>query len=609
MKPTRQKIRNVAIIAHIDHGKTTLLDGLLKQSHVFRENQAVPERVMDSYDQERERGITIFAKHCSFFFGDYKINIIDTPGHADFSGEVERVLDMVNSVLLLVDAREGPMPQTRYVLSQALKRGLRPLVIINKIDRPHADPDRVLSETFDLFVELGAHDAQLDFPYIYASGLAGYAYKDLNDPKQDLSPLLQLIVDEVPAPEGSDEKPFLVQVATAPYDEYLGRGACGRILNGSVKKGSMVMHVNNKGEETPMRLTRIKGYHGIAQVDLDEAVTGDIVNLYGIPDVLIGDTLCDPEHVVHLPPLRVEEPTISINFLVNSGPLAGQDGKHVTMNKIRDRLLKEKKANITLRIEETPGAQDSMTVSGRGELHLAVLIEAMRREGYEFCISKPKVITKMIDGQLHEAMERVYIEVPEENSGAVIDALAKRKGEMQSFDTNEHHITAMEFLIPTRGLMGFRHDFLTMTRGEGILTNIFEAFVPWKGEIPKRKNGVMISMNQGRVTPYASFSLQERGRLFVDPNETIYEGMIAGEHNRDNDIPVNITREKALTNMRAAGKDENIILTPPIKMTLEQAIDYIEEDEYVEITPNNFRFRKIHLKENDRKRADRGGAA
>ncbi|MBL4818510.1 MAG: translational GTPase TypA [Deltaproteobacteria bacterium] len=599
------KIRNVAIIAHIDHGKTTLLDGLLKQSAVFGAHQAIPDRVMDSYDQERERGITIFAKHSAVQFGEYKINIIDTPGHADFSGEVERVLDMVNSVLLLVDAREGPMPQTRYVLSQALKRGLKPIVIINKIDRPHADPDRVLNETFDLFVELSANEEQLDFPYIYASGLSGYACKTLDDPRENLAPLMQLIVDAVPAPSGSFDEPFAVQVATAPYDEYLGRGACGRIVNGRVKKGSMVTHVNRAGEEKTMRLTRIKGYFGIQQVDIEEAGAGDIVNLYGVPEVLIGDTLCDPENVVQFPVLKVEEPTISVDFTVNSGPLSGQDGKHVTMNKIRDRLLKEKKANITLRIEEVPDVQDVMRVSGRGELHLAVLIEAMRREGYEFCISKPKVITKTIDGSLCEALEKVYLEVPEENSGAVIDALAKRKGEMQSFDTNEHKITRMEFLMPTRGLMGFRNDFLTMTRGEGLLTNIFEDFVPWKGEVPKRKNGVMISMYQGRVTPYSAYSLQDRGILFVTGNDDTYEGMIVGEHCRDNDIPVNITREKQQTNVRTAGRDENIILTPARKLTLEQSIDYIEKDELVEITPKNIRLRKIYLKENDRKRASK----
>jgi GTP-binding protein len=605
MKLTPNLIRNVAIIAHIDHGKTTLLDALLKQCHSFKSHQNVPERVMDSYDQERERGITIFAKHCALQFGDYRVNVIDTPGHADFSGEVERVLDMVNSVLLLVDAREGPMPQTRYVLSQALRRGLRPLVIINKIDRPFADADRVLSETFDLFVELGANDHQLNFPYIYASGINGYACKDINDERKNMDPLLQLIIDEVPAPPGSVDEPFLMQVSTAPYDDYLGRGACGRILEGTIKKGELITHIDVNGIQRQLRTTKIRGYFGIAQVEIDEAFAGDIAVVFGIPEVLVGETLCDPNNVVVLPLLRIEEPTISIDMMVNNGPLAGKDGKHITMNKLRDRLMKEKRANITLKIEEIPGVQDALRVSGRGELHLAVLIEAMRRESFEFCISKPKVITKEIDGVIHESLERIYVEVPEECSGAVIDALAKRKGEMQTFDTNEHKITKIEFLIPTRGLMGFRHDFMTMTRGEGILTSIFEKMVAWKGEIPKRKNGAMVSLHAGRCTPYAIFNLQERGTLFVDPNDDAYEGMVVGEHNRDNDLIVNITREKQLTNIRAAGKDENIILTPPRKLTLEQAIDYIEEDELVEITPHTFRFRKIYLKENDRKRYDK----
>lgn len=605
MRLAPELIRNVAIIAHIDHGKTTLLDALLKQCHSFKSHQNVPDRVMDSYDQERERGITIFAKHCSVEFGDYKINVIDTPGHADFSGEVERVLDMVNSVLLLVDAREGPMPQTRFVLSQALKRGLRPLVIINKIDRPFADADRVLSETFDLFVELGANDHQLNFPYIYASGINGYACKDINDERKNMDPLLQLIIDEVPAPPAGLEKPFLMQVSTAPYDEYLGRGACGRILQGSVKKGDSIVHIDVNGVERQLRTTKIKGYFGIAQVEMEEACAGDIAVVFGIPEVLVGETLCDPNNINRLPLLRIEDPTISISVMVNNGPLAGKDGKHITMNKLRDRLLKEKRANITLKIEEIPGVLDALQVSGRGELHLAVLIEAMRRENYEFCISKPKVITKVVDGVIHESLERIYIEVPEESSGAVIDALSKRKGEMQTFDTNEHKITRIEFLIPTRGLMGFRHDFMTMTRGEGILTSIFEKMVPYKGEIPKRKNGAMVSLHAGRITAYAAYALQERGTLFVNPNEEAYEGMIVGEHNRDNDLVVNITREKALTNMRAAGKDENIILTPPRKLTLEQAIDYIEEDELVEVTPKTFRFRKIYLKENERKRSER----
>jgi GTP-binding protein len=602
MRLQPNKIRNVAIIAHIDHGKTTLLDSLLKQSHVFREGQVVQERVMDSYDQERERGITIFAKHSSFEFGEHKINVIDTPGHADFSGEVERVLDMVNSVLLLVDAREGPMPQTRYVLSQALKRGLCPIVIINKIDRPHADPEGVLEKTFDLFVELGANDKQLDFPYIYASGLNGYACLDWKNPGTDMAPLLQLIVDKVPAPEGNNDAPFLMQVGTVPYDDYLGRGACGRILNGTVKKGMALVHVNAEGQEKQVRVTQVRGYFGINQVDMEEATAGDIVNVYGILDVLVGDSLCDPKEVVHLPALRIEDPTITVNFMVNNGPLVGRDGQHVTMNKIRERLVWERKANITLKIEELPGASDAIKVSGRGELHLAVLIEAMRREGYEFCISKPKVITKEIDGVMNESIEHVFIEVPEENSGAVIDALSRRKGELQTLDTNEHGICSLEFLIPTRGLLGFRNDFLTMTRGEGILTSLFHGWAPFKGEIVQRANGALISMNAGKVTAYSAFGLQDRGTLFVNPGDDTYEGMVVGEHNRDNDLIVNITRGKQLTNLRAAGKDENIILAPPRRMTLEQAIGYIEDDELVEVTPKTYRIRKFYLNENDRKR-------
>lgn len=600
-----KKIRNVAVIAHIDHGKTTLLDSLLKQSHVFRENENIPDRVMDSYDQEKERGITIFSKHTSLTFEDHKINIIDTPGHADFSGEVERVLDMVNSVLLLVDAQDGPMPQTRFVLSQALKRGYRPIVVINKIDRPHADPDRVLSDTFDLFVELGANDQQLDFAYCYASGLAGFACKQPNDPRTNMDPLLQMIIDEVPAPSGVLTEPFLMQVATVTYDDFLGRGACGRILRGQVKKGDEVMHVDAKGKTQRMRITRVQGYLGIHQIELPEAGVGDIVSLSGVPDVLIGDTLCDVNTVEFLPPLRVEEPTLSINILVNSGPMVGREGKHVTMNKLRERLLKEKRSNITLRIEDVPNYQDRMLVSGRGELHLAVLIEAMRREGYEMCLSKPEVITHTNDGVLHEPLERAYVEVPEEYSGSIIQELSLRKGEMHSLNTNEHAITSMEFLIPTRGLMGWRQEFLTMTRGKGIMTTIFEKFVPWKGDIPKRQNGVLISIAPGKVTGYACFDLQNRGTLFSAPGEEVYEGMVVGAHNRDNDLVVNITKEKQLTNVRASGSEENKILTPPRTLTLEQAIDYIEEDEWVEVTPQSIRLRKVYLKETDRKRSAR----
>lgn len=595
-----EKIRNVAIIAHIDHGKTTLLDSLLKQSNIFRDNEKVPERVMDSYDQEKERGITIFAKHTSVFFEDFKINIIDTPGHSDFSGEVERVLGLVNSVLLLVDAQEGPMPQTRFVLTQALKMGLRPIVVLNKIDRPHADPDRALNLTFDLFVELGATDAQLDFPIVYASGLSGFAIKELNDPRVDMRPLFEVILEKVPCPPGNLEIPFLMQATTLSYDDFVGRQACGRILEGVLKKGQTVVKVDKEGHPTQHRIVRIEGYFGLKKIEMDEAGVGDIISIAGIPDVMIGDTLCDPTHVVQLPPISLAEPTLSIEISVNNGPFVGKDGKHVTMNKIRDRLMQEKRANISLKIEETK--DDAVEVCGRGELHLAVLLEAMRREGYEFVISKPRVILKTIEGASCEPMENVHIEVPQEFSGGVIEELSRRRGEMRHLETNEHHITTLRFYMPTRGLMGYRNEFLTMTRGLGILTSVFENYGPWKGTIPGRQRGSMIAASQGKVTGYACFSLQDRGSLFMNPGEEVYEGMVVGEHSRDNDLVVNITREKHLTNVRASGSDENIILIPPRTFTLEQAIDFLNDDEVVEITPRFIRLRKRHLSENERKR-------
>lgn len=595
-----KKIRNIAIIAHIDHGKTTLLDSLLKQSKVFRDNEAVAERVMDSYDQEKERGITIFAKHTSINHNDYKINIIDTPGHADFSGEVERILGMVNSVLLLVDAQEGPMPQTRFVLSKSLKKGLCPIVVLNKIDRPHADPDRVLNETFDLFAELGANDEQLDFKYIFASGLSGFAIKNIGDPHVNMDPLFDLIVEAVPAPKGDINKPFLMQAATVGYDEFLGRVASGRILEGQVKKGQNFILINSEGTESRHKITKIQGYFGINKIELEEAGAGDIVGIFGAPEVMIGDTLCDPEHIERLPPITLDEPTVSIDLMVNNSPFVGKDGQHVTMNKLRDRLMQEKRANISLRIEE--GTSDSITVSGRGELHLSVLVEAMRREGYEMTLSKPRVVIKVVNGIKEEPIERVHIEVPQEYSGTVIEELSRRKGEMQSLDTNEHGICKIEFLIPTRGLMGYRNKFLTITRGLGILTSIFERFEPMKGDMPGRSRGVCVSMCEGKSNGYACFNLQDRSTLFVTPGEDVYEGMIVGENSRDNDLVVNVTKAKQLTNVRASGSDENIILTPPRKFTLEQAIDFIDEDEQIEVTPRFIRLRKRHLKEMDRKR-------
>lgn len=599
-----KNIRNIAIVAHIDHGKTTLLDALLKQSNIFRENQAVAERVMDSYDQEKERGITIFAKHTSVHFKDCKINIIDTPGHADFSAEVERILGMVDSVLLLVDAQEGPMPQTRFVLSKSLKMGLTPIVVVNKIDRPHANPHRALDLTFDLFSELGATDKQLDFSFCFASGLAGFAMRHLEDKRENMEPLFQMILDEVPAPKGSITEPFLVQSSTIFYDDFVGRQACGRIINGTIKKGQSVVHIDRNGNQKRCNISKIEGHLGLEKVEMTEACAGDIVVLSGIPEVTIGDTITDPSKIIQLPPIQMDEPTVSVEISVNSSPFAGRSGKYITMNKLRERMEREKKANLSLRIDLT-SASETITVAGRGELHLAVLIEALRREGYELSIAKPKVILKEENNETLEPIERATVEVPEQYSGQVIEELSRRKGEMQSLDTSPEGITRLEFLIPTRGLMGYRNDFLTQTRGLGILTSMFESYAPFKGTITGRREGVLISMCAGKVTGYACFQLQERGTLFVCPTDEVYEGMIVGSSSRDADMMINITKEKQLTNMRASGSDENIILIPPKKFILEQAIGYIQDDELVEVTPAAIRMRKKILTENERKKAGR----
>jgi len=598
-------LRNIAIIAHIDHGKTTLLDSLLKQSNIFRSNQIVEERMMDSYDQEKERGITIFAKHTAVEYKDCKINIIDTPGHADFSCEVERTLGMTSSVLLLVDAQEGPMPQTRFVLSKALKMGLKPIVVINKIDKSFANPDRALDLTFDLFVELGAHDEQLDFPYCFASGIGGFAMKEIDDERTDMKPLLDMIVEHVPPPSGSNDKPFLMQVSSIHYDEYLGRKACGKIDAGVVKKGDTIFHMNDQGEKKRATISKIETFLGLQRIEVEEATTGDIVLLAGISDITISDTLSSDAIEEALPSLSVGEPTLSIDISVNSSPFSGRSGKYLTANKLRERLEKEKEANVSLKISFCKERTDTMSVAGRGELHLSVLIEQLRREGYELSISKPRVLFKKEEGVLLEPEERVYIEVPEEFSGQVIEELSRRRGEMQHFETNEQGITQLEFLIPTRGLMGYRGEFLTATRGLGILTSLFEKFVPFKGEIVGRRQGVMIASMAGKATGYASFTLQNRGTLFTEAQQDVYEGMIVGEHSRDNDLVVNITKEKQLTNVRASGSDENIILSPPRRFTLEEAIAYIEDDELVEVTPDSIRLRKIFLNETDRKREER----
>lgn len=597
-----QNIRNIAIIAHIDHGKTTMLDCLLRQAHLFRENQAIPERVMDSNDQERERGITIFSKNTSIPYKEAKINIIDTPGHADFSGEVERVLGMVNSVLLLVDAQEGAMPQTRFVLSKALKMGLKPIVVINKIDRPNATPDKVLDETFDLFVELGATDEQLGFSHCYTSAIQGFAIKNLDEERIDMSPLLDLILEVVPAPDGKIENPFLMQAMSIGYDDYLGRQATGRILNGSIKRGQKIRRANPDGVESVHTITRIEGHSGLNRVELESAGCGEIVILSGIEEIQLGDTLTPTDSKQVLPAPLIDPPTLSIQVMVNGGPFAGREGKHVTFNKIRERLYKERRSNISLKIEEDATEREAISVSGRGELHLSVLLEAMRREGFEMTISKPKVILKTIDGILSEPIERVFIEVPEEYSGKIIEQLAVRKGEMHHLAVNEHGISEMEFLIPTRGLMGYRNDFLTSTRGLGILSTLFDSYQPIKGEIAGRKTGALISMNSGKATTYAIEQLQDRGAFYISPGEEVYEGMIVGEHNRENDLVVNLTKAKQLTNFRASGTDEMAMITPAKKLSLERSIGTIEEDELIEITPQSIRLRKKLLKEVDRKR-------
>lgn len=597
-----EHIRNVAIIAHIDHGKTTLLDAILQNMQAFREGMAVPERVMDSYDQERERGITIFSKQTSIYFDGYKINIVDTPGHSDFSGEVERVLGMVNTVLLLVDAQEGPMPQTRYVLSKALKMGLKPIVVINKIDRPHADPDRVLNETFDLFVELGAQDDQLDFAHVYASGLGGFATHSLTDERKDMRPLLEMIIDKVAPFPSKQAEPFLMQVCNIYYNDYVGRQATGRVVAGKVKKGDVLIRIDGEGKQTQHQVIRVEGFYGLDRVELEEGSCGDIIAISGIPDVMIGDSLCDPSKPIQLPPIRLDEPSVSLQVMINSGPFVGQDGKNVTFNKLRDRLEKEKRSNISLRIEEAPDRQEAISVAGRGELHLSVLLEAMRREGFEMTISKPQVIFKEVDGQSHEPFERVFVEVPEEYSGAVIEELSSRKGQLQHMSTNDHGLCELEFVIPTRSLMGYRNDFLTMTRGLGVLSTLLEGYGPIVSSGNRRSRGVLISMNQGKVTGYALEPLQERGTLFVKPGDEVYEGMIVGEHNRENDLIVNATRAKHLTNFRASGSEDNLLLTPPRVFSLEQAIDFIADDELVEITPKNIRLRKLYLNEIERRR-------
>ncbi len=600
-----QKLRNIAIIAHVDHGKTTLVDKLLQQSGTFAAHQQVETRVMDSNDLEKERGITITAKNTAIRWNDYRINIVDTPGHADFGGEVERVLSMVDSVLLLVDAMDGPMPQTRFVTRKAFSHGLRPIVVINKVDRPGARPNWVLDQTFDLFDKLGATDEQLDFPVVYASALNGYASLDPDVREGDMTPLFETIIKHVPAPKVDVDGPFQMQVISLDYSSYVGAIAVGRIRRGRVKPGQNITVVERDGKTRPGRVLQVLGFHGLERKEVPEATAGDIVAITGVETPHISDTFCDPAAPEALPALTVDEPTVTMSFEVNNSPFAGQDGKYVTSRQIRERLDRELMTNVALRVEDT-GSPDKFRVSGRGELHLGILIENMRREGYELGVSRPQVIVKMIDGTPHEPYESVTIDVEQQHQGTVMEKMGLRKGDLQNMEPDGKGRVRLEYMIPSRGLIGFRNEFLTATQGSGLLYSVFDHYGPVKGgELKGRQNGVLISNGMGESVAYALFNLQERGRMFVAPGEDMYEGMIIGVHNRDNDLVVNAMKGKQLTNMRASGSDEAVILTPPIQLTLDRAIEFIEDDELVEVTPHHIRLRKRFLKETDRKRAER----
>ena len=600
-----ERLRNIAIIAHVDHGKTTLVDQLLVQSGTLGDRAAAPERVMDSNDLERERGITILSKNTAIEWNGYHINIVDTPGHADFGGEVERVLSMVDSVLLLVDAVEGPMPQTRFVTQKALARGLKPIVVINKVDRPGARPDWVLDQTFDLFDRLGATDEQLDFSVVYASGLQGFAGLDTDVRDGDMTPLFEVIANTVPAPDVDTEGPFQMQVSSLDYNSYVGVIGIGRIARGRVSTNTPVTVVDIEGKQRNARILQINGFLGLERVEVPEARAGDIIAFTGIDKLGISDTLCDPTCVETLPPLSIDEPTISMTFQVNNSPFCGREGKFVTSRQIRERLDRELVHNVALRVEDTEDP-DKFRVSGRGELHLSILIETMRREGYELGVSRPEVIYREVDGVKEEPYEQLTVDVEEQHQGTVMEKLGERGADLRDMVPDGNGRVRMEFIIPSRGLIGFRTEFLTATQGSGLLYNVFSHYAPAKkGTFGQRINGVLIANGAGKALAYALFNLQERGRLFVEHAEPVYEGMLVGIHTRDNDLVVNPLKAKQLNNIRAAGTDENLILTPPIRMTLEQALEFIDDDELVEVTPQNIRLRKKLLLEQDRKRAMR----
>ncbi len=600
-----QKLRNIAIIAHVDHGKTTLVDKLLTQSGTFAAHETVGTRMMDSNDIEKERGITILAKNTALRWRDYRINIVDTPGHADFGGEVERVLSMVDSVLLLVDAVDGPMPQTRFVTRKAFAQGLKPIVVINKVDRPGARPGWVLDQTFDLFDKLGATEAQLDFPVVYTSALNGYAGLEPDVRAGDMTPLFETIIKYVAAPDVDPDGPFRMQVSSIDYSSYVGAIAIGRISRGRVKPGQVVTVVDADAKTRNGKILQVLGFLGLVRYEAPEATAGDIVAITGIEAPRISDTLCDPATVEALPPLSVDEPTVTMTFEVNNSPFAGQDGKFVTSRQIRERLERELIHNVALRVEDTD-SPDKLRVSGRGELHLSILIENMRREGYELGVSRPQVIIKQIDGQPHEPFETLTLDVETQHQGAVMEQIGVRKGDLLNMEPDGKGRVRLEYMIPSRGLIGFRTDFLTATAGTGLSYASFDHYGPLKkGQVANRVNGVLIANGPGKSVAYALFNLQERGRMFIGPGEDLYDGMIIGIHSRDNDLVVNPMKGKQLTNMRASGSDENVILVPPIQLTLERALEFIDDDELVEVTPHFIRLRKRFLKENDRKRVER----
>ncbi|WP_305870396.1 translational GTPase TypA [Helicobacter pylori] len=596
-----KNIRNIAVIAHVDHGKTTLVDGLLSQSGTFSEREKVDERVMDSNDLEKERGITILSKNTAIYYKDTKINIIDTPGHADFGGEVERVLKMVDGVLLLVDAQEGVMPQTKFVVKKALGFGICPIVVVNKIDKPAAEPDRVVDEVFDLFVAMGASDKQLDFPVVYAAARDGYAMKSLDDEKKNLEPLFETILEHVPSPSGSVDEPLQMQIFTLDYDNYVGKIGIARVFNGSVKKNESVLLMKSDGSKENGRITKLIGFLGLARTEIENAYAGDIVAIAGFNAMDVGDSVVDPNNPMPLDPMHLEEPTMSVYFAVNDSPLAGLEGKHVTANKLKDRLLKEMQTNIAMKCEEM--GEGKFKVSGRGELQITILAENLRREGFEFSISRPEVIIKEENGVKCEPFEHLVIDTPQDFSGAIIERLGKRKAEMKAMNPMSDGYTRLEFEIPARGLIGYRSEFLTDTKGEGVMNHSFLEFRPFSGSVESRKNGALISMENGEATAFSLFNIQERGTLFINPQTKVYVGMVIGEHSRDNDLDVNPIKSKHLTNMRASGSDDAIKLTPPRTMVLERALEWIEEDEILEVTPLNLRIRKKILDPNMRKRA------